>query len=157
MRVRVTALLSAMILVPALAAGAIADTAKPQLRAVPDTKTECPSGPTDPTTGRALRPQPEPPGKVRRLRPGEMHKLNPQPEPPSSERALRPQPEPPGKKLRRPLRLGETRGMRPQPEPPGKAGTVKPTNPGALRGFNPQPEPPKPDALGGKGHPPNPC
>jgi hypothetical protein len=147
MRVHLSASLMLMMAPALLAGAAAADTAKikPQVRALPGTKTECPSKPgvSDPTEGRALRPQPEPPGKagtVKPLRPGTARGFNPQPEPPAA------------RGPRKPVTPGETRGLRPQPEPPGRAATAKPLRPGTTKGFNPQPEPPGKHAA-----PPNPC
>jgi len=145
MRLRITIAVTALILAPALTAVAAdaADTRpakiRPQLRTMPQTKTECPSGPVDPATTRGLRPQPEPPGKAgtdRPLMPGSTKGFNPQPEPPGVRGSARP------------LTPGTTRGFNPQPEPPAAGHRMH--RPGELQGLNPQPEPPSEALPAGK-------
>jgi hypothetical protein len=54
-------------------------------------------------TAQAFNPQPDPPGKVAPVNPGEIHGFNPQPDPPG----------------RPAFNPGVIRGFNPQPEPPG--------------------------------------
>lgn len=69
-----------------------------------------------PGAAQGFNPQPDPPGKVGSVKPGEMQALNPQPLPPGAAQGFNPQPDPPGKVGA--AKSVDTRALNPQPLPP---------------------------------------